>query len=129
MSNQPPGPPSCSESTGASRPIVHPQPRSTRRIKLRAIRGVRRRSASRPATRSLARSGRLVSVAVAAVLVTGGGAVFANSGGPSSGSTSNSSSNSQYCPPSSPAAGKPKKPGPAKCGHGDEKGEKDGKKH
>jgi hypothetical protein len=45
----------------------------------------------------------------------GGGAVLAASGGSSS---SGSSANSQYCPPSSPGAGKPKHQGGGnKCGH------------
>ena len=45
----------------------------------------------------------------------GGGAVLAASGGSSSNS---SSANSQYCPPSSPGAGKPKHQGGGnKCGH------------
>lgn len=58
---------------------------------------------------------------------TGGGAVLAASGGSSS---KGSAANSQYCPESSPGAGKPKHQGGGnKCGHppdGD-KGKKDKK--
>jgi hypothetical protein len=88
------------------------------RIKLRAIAGASRRTrGSRPGRRQFRRSGRLASVALAIVLVGGGGAVFAKQSPPSSGAAPTSASSTQYCPPSSPAPGKPKTPGPSKCGH------------
>jgi hypothetical protein len=83
------------------------------RIKLKALAVA---DASRPVTKRLRRSGRLASVALAVVLMAGGGAVLAQTKGPSSASSTNSASNSQYCPPTSQSGGKPKDPGPAKCG-------------
>jgi hypothetical protein len=63
---------------------------------------------------------------VVGLVGTGGGAVIAASGGSSS---NGSSANSQYCPPSSPGAGKPKGgPGGNKCGHCPEDGSSDKKK-
>jgi hypothetical protein len=60
--------------------------------------------------------GRLIAGLVSVGLLVGGtGGVIASSGGASS--NGNSSANSQYCPPSSPAAGKPKNPPPGNaCG-------------
>ena len=72
--------------------------------------------AGSPGLRGLLRSGRLAAVTLAVVLMAGGGAVVAKNGGSSSASSSSSAAGSQYCPPSSPGAGKPKKPGPSKCG-------------
>jgi hypothetical protein len=64
---------------------------------------------------------RLVAGLLALGLVgAGGGAVLAASGGSSS---NGSSANSQYCPPSSPGAGKPKHQGGGnKCGQPDDGG-------
>ena len=61
----------------------------------------------------------MLSVALAIGVMSGGTAVFATSGGPKSASSNSkgSAANSQYCPPSSQQPGKPKKPGPAKCGN------------
>src|SRR4051812_44592507 len=74
--------------------------------------GIKQRAmakAARPGGRRMTLRMRLVSGALVAGLVaTGGGAVLAASGGSSS---HGSSANSQYCPPSSPAAGKPKHQG------------------
>jgi len=64
-------------------------------------------------------SSRLVSLVVSIALLATGAVAFAAAGtGPftSSSSTGRSASNSQYCPPGTPNAGKPKKPGPAACG-------------
>ena len=66
--------------------------------------------------RGVVRSGRLASVVLAVVLLGGGTAVFAATGGFKSAASSGSSSNSQYCPDSSQQPGKPKDPGPSKCG-------------
>ena len=81
------------------------------RVKQRAMAGAERRGGKKMSGRS-----RLVTALLVCGLVgTSGGAVIAASGGSSS---SGSSANSQYCPPSSPGAGKPKKePGGNKCGH------------
>ena len=64
-------------------------------------------------------SSRFVSLAVSIALLATGTVAFAAAGtGPfSSGSTAGqSAASSQYCPPGTPNAGKPKKPGPAACG-------------
>jgi hypothetical protein len=76
--------------------------------------GVLARSA-RQGGRGMALKSRLALVLMVVGLVgTGGGAVIAASGGSSS---NGSSANSQYCPPSSPGAGKPKHQGGGnKCG-------------
>jgi hypothetical protein len=63
------------------------------------------------------KSRRVVSVALAIGLMGGTTAVIAKSGGPSTAASPNSSASSQYCPPTSQQPGKPKKPGPAKCGN------------
>ena len=63
---------------------------------------------------------RLASILVVAGLLVGGtsGVLAATGGIPGSGGNSNSAANSQYCPPSSPGAGKPKHgEGGNKCGH------------
>jgi hypothetical protein len=87
------------------------------RVKLRAItQASRARSRSAPRKLGLPRSRRLVSVALAVMLLGGGSAVLANNGGSVSASGNGSSANSQYCPPSSQQPGKPKDPGPSKCG-------------
>jgi hypothetical protein len=98
-----------------------PQPTAEEldRAKLRALRQSARTAPARRAPRlPLMRSRRVVSIALAVGLMTSGTAVIAKSGGPSSASSKSkgSSANSQYCPPSSQQPGKPKKPGPAKCG-------------
>jgi len=61
---------------------------------------------------------RAVSTLVAAtLLITGTAWVGAGAGGlPSVSFTKSKSQNSQYCPESSQQPGKPKDPGPAKCG-------------
>jgi hypothetical protein len=62
---------------------------------------------------------RFASLVVSIALLATGTVAFAAAGtGPfsSSSSTGRSASNSQYCPPGTPNAGKPKKPGPAACG-------------
>jgi hypothetical protein len=80
--------------------------------------GVKQRvlaKAARQGGRGMNLRARLVTAALVVGLVaSGGGAVLAASGGSSS---NGSSANSQYCPPSSPGAGKPKhQPGGNKCG-------------
>ena len=82
------------------------------RAKLRALSG-----GSRFGNRTFLKPGRIASVAVAAVLLIGGGVVVAKNDPPKSASSSSSSSNSQYCPPTSQQPGKPKDPGPSKCGN------------
>src|SRR3954452_8911276 len=63
---------------------------------------------------------------IVGLVATGGGAVLAASGGSSS---NGSSANSQYCPPSSPGAGKPKHQGGGnKCGQCPDNGSSDKKK-
>ena len=62
---------------------------------------------------------RLASLVVSLVLLATGTVAFAAAGtGPfkSASSTGSSAANSQYCPPGTPNAGKPKKPGPSACG-------------
>jgi hypothetical protein len=88
------------------------------RAKLRAIRQASSRDASRPRSgnKGVVRSGRLLSVVLAVVLLGGGTAVFAATGGFKSAGARSSAANNQYCPGSSPNPGDPKKPGPAKCG-------------
>jgi hypothetical protein len=86
---------------------------------------------------------RLIGLILAVGLLGGGTAALAAAGGgPFAGSSkSKASDNAQYCPPTSQQPGKPKKPGPAKCGKAGEKskkakkgkhcasGKKKGKKH
>jgi hypothetical protein len=80
---------------------------------------------------------RVIGLILALGLLGGGtGALAAAGGGPFAGSSkSKASANSQYCPPTSGQPGKPKKPGPAKCGNAKEKKakhckvSKKGKKH
>jgi hypothetical protein len=89
------------------------------RMKLLAMnRAATGASTSRPKGR-LARS-RLASPVLAGALLLAGIAAIAGGTGEiplSSGGSNASSANSQYCPPSSPAAGKAKKqPGGNKCG-------------
>jgi hypothetical protein len=89
------------------------------RAKLHAMTQASRAGSARRTPRvGLVRSRRVVSIALAIGLMTGGTAVIAKSGGPKAASSKSngSSANSQYCPPSSQQPGKPKKPGPAKCG-------------
>lgn len=66
---------------------------------------------------------RVIGLILALGLLGGGtGALAAAGGGPFAGSSkSKASANSQYCPPTSGQPGKPKKPGPAKCGNAKEK--------
>jgi hypothetical protein len=88
------------------------------RAKLQAMRQAARPDSPRLRRGTVRGSRRVLSIALAIGLMSGGTAVIAKSGGPTSASsTSNgSSANSQYCPPSSQQPTKPKKPGPAKCG-------------
>jgi hypothetical protein len=88
------------------------------RAKLRAIRQASSRDASRPrpGNKGVVRSGRLLSVVLAVVLLGGGTAVFAATGGFKSAGARSSAASNQYCPDSSQQPGQPKKPGPAKCG-------------
>lgn len=88
------------------------------RIKLRAITqasGTGSRSVPRKQLR-LPRSRRVVSVALAVMLLGSGGVVLAKNGGSVAASGNGSSASSQYCPPSSQKPGKPKEPRPSKCG-------------
>lgn len=101
----------------AERP--RPTPYELDGAKLRAMKQASRTRSPRSVPRvALMRSRRVVSIALAIGLMTGGTAVIASSGGPKGASSKSkgSSANSQYCPPSSQQPGKPKKPGPAKCG-------------
>ncbi len=86
------------------------------RIKRSAMAGTERRGGTRMRLKP-----RLVTGLIVVGLVgTSGGAVLAASGGSSS---NGSSANSQYCPPSSPGAGKPKHQGGGnKCGKDDDGG-------
>jgi hypothetical protein len=86
------------------------------RVKRSAMAG-----AARGGGRRMTLKARLVTGALLLGLIgTGGGAVLAASGGSSS---NGSSANSQYCPPSSPGAGKPKHQGGGnKCGHPEDGG-------
>jgi hypothetical protein len=80
------------------------------RIKQSAMAGAERRGGMRMTLKSRLATGLIV----VGLVGTSGGAVLAASGGSSS---KGSSANSQYCPPSSPGAGKPKNPPPGnKCG-------------
>jgi hypothetical protein len=97
----------------------HPTAEEFDRAKLRAMTQASRAESPRRVPRvPLMRSRRVVSIALAIGLMTGGTAVIAKSGGPSAASSKSkgSSANSQYCPPTSQQPGTPKKPGPAKCG-------------
>jgi hypothetical protein len=85
------------------------------RMKLKALSRASRATAPRPG-RGLLRSGRLASVALAVTLMAGGGAVLAANNAPTTASSSTSSASSQYCPDTSQQPGKPKDPGPSKCG-------------
>jgi hypothetical protein len=103
--------------------LQHERPEATAleldRIKLRA------KAARRPALigkgNGFMRS-RVVSLVLATGLLGGGTAAMAAAGGPSPfdvlSSSHEGASNSQYCPPTSWHPGKPKKPGPARCGKG-----------
>lgn len=84
--------------------------------------GVVARAARRGGGGMRVRSRLVTGLLLVGLVGTGGGAVLAASGGSSS---NGSSANSQYCPPSSPGAGKPKHQGGGnKCGH-PEDGDKD----
>jgi hypothetical protein len=74
---------------------------------------------------------RLIGLILALALLGGGTAALAAAGGgPFKGSSrAKVSANSQYCPPTSHQPGKPKKPGPAKCGKEKSKECASGKKH
>ena len=87
------------------------------RIKLRAKASRRRPVLLSGKGNGFMRS-RLIGLILAVGLLGGGtGALAAAGGGPFAGSSkSKASANSQYCPPNSQQPGKPKKPGPAKCG-------------
>ena len=88
-------------------------------MKLLAMNRAAKEGSTSARTRRPVRS-RLVSPVLAAALFVAGFAAVAGGTGEipfSSGGSNASSANSQYCPPSSPAAGKPKKqPGGNKCG-------------
>jgi hypothetical protein len=87
------------------------------RMKLKATSTASRDAGTfRPGLGQLFRSGRLATIALALVLMAGGGAVLAQNNAPSTASSTNSSANSEYCPDSSQQPGKPKDPGPSKCG-------------
>ena len=96
------------------------------RIKLRA-KAARRRPALIGRGNGFMRP-RVVSILVVAGLLGGGTGAMAAAGGPSPfrvfSHDHEGASNSEYCPPTSHAPGKPKKPGPARCGHepGDDEG-------
>jgi hypothetical protein len=96
------------------------RPRATNleldQMKLKARTASRGAGTFRPGLGQLFRSGRLATLALAIVLMAGGGAVLARSGSPTSGSSSKSASNSEYCPETSQQPGKPKDPGPSNCG-------------
>jgi hypothetical protein len=89
------------------------------RMKLLAMSRAAREDSRAPRRSWIARS-RLASPVLAGALLLAGVAAIAGGVGEvpfSSGGSNASSANSQYCPPSSPAAGKPKKqPGGNKCG-------------
>lgn len=72
--------------------------------------------ASRGGSRMKLRSKAVTALLVFGLVGSGGGAVLAASGGNGK-SNGNGADRSQYCPPSSPGAGKPKDPRPAQCGH------------
>ena len=99
---------------------VEPSPLELDRIKLQAMSRTGRppkRLSKPPFVRT-----RLVTAVVASgLLIAGAGAIGGATGGlPSVDFESTPSVNSQYCPPSSPAAGKPKKEeGGNKCGKED----------
>jgi len=88
------------------------------RIKLRAKGSRRRQVLVSGKGYGLMRT-RLIGLILAVGLLGGGTAALAAAGGgPFAGSSkSKASANSQYCPPTSQQPGKPKKPGPAKCGN------------
>jgi hypothetical protein len=104
------------ELRGIAKRLEDERPQATEleldRVKVRTLSGARRFG-----SRTFSRSGRIASIAVAAVLIAGGGAVIAKNDPPQSAASKSSSSSSQYCPPSSQQPGKPKDPGPSKCGN------------
>src|SRR3954470_3416524 len=92
----------------------------------RIERGVLRNAARQGGRGMTLRSRLVMALLVVGLMATGGGAVIAASGGSSS---KGSSANSQYCPPSSPGAGKPKGgEGGNKCGQCPDDGSSDKKK-
>jgi hypothetical protein len=104
--------------------LEHERPEATAleldRIKLRA-QAARRRPVLLGKGNGFMRS-RVVSVLVVVGLLGGGTGAMAAAGGPSpfdvlSSDHGEGASRSQYCPPTSHNPGKPKKPGPARCGH------------
>lgn len=62
-----------------------------------------------------------VSAALVIAILGGGAALFAASGGLRAASSDGSAARSEYCPPSSQRPGKPKRPGPARCGRAKKK--------
>ena len=104
---------------------AEPSPLELDRIKLQAM-----SRAGRPSKRlskpGLVRTRLVTAVVASALLIAGAGAIGGATGGlPSVDFESTPSVNSQYCPPSSPAAGKPKKQeGGNKCGKDDKKDDK-----
>ena len=105
------------------------------RIKLRAMERAearRRRPVLRPGKGNGFMRSRVVSMILVTGLLGGGtGALAATGSGPFDvHSSDEGASHSQYCPPTSQQPGKPKKPGPARCGkeppghedHGDDHG-------
>jgi hypothetical protein len=91
------------------------------RIKQRAM-AAGRRSPGIGGGRRFMRS-RVASIVLVGALLGGGTGALAAVGGGSLPVLSghDHASNSQYCPPTSHQPGKPKKPGPARCGHGPKK--------
>ena len=90
------------------------------RIKLRA-KASRRRPALRIGKGNGFMRSRVVSLLIVTGLLGGGTGAMAAAGGPTPfdvlSSNHEGASNSQYCPPTSQQPGKPKKPGPARCGN------------
>jgi hypothetical protein len=90
------------------------------RIKLRA-KASRRRPALRFGKGNGFMRSRVVSLLLVTGLLGGGTGAMAAAGGPTPfdvlSSNHEGASNSQYCPPTSQQPGKPKKPGPARCGN------------
>jgi hypothetical protein len=94
-----------------------PSPLELDRIKTRAMTQASR--AASPRMKGTPMKSRLATILVVAGLAVGGtsGVLAATGGIPGSGGNSGSASKAQYCPPSSPGAGKPKHQGGGnKCG-------------
>jgi len=92
------------------------------RIKLRVMASRRRPALISRKGNGLMRKPALSLLLVVGMLGGGTGALAAKGGVPfdipfEASSNGNGASNSQYCPPTSQQPGKPKKPGPARCGN------------